>query len=82
MIRRQPNEDPPGKRSITRAEGSRYSNWRTSKPAMIFTAKGRITGYELSDGTIVVGQDCCERPWECHKPECWHPMARRWWIGP
>jgi hypothetical protein len=23
---------------------------------------GRIVGYELADGTIVKGRDCCERP--------------------
>jgi hypothetical protein len=42
---------------------------------------GRIVGYELEDGTIVKGGDCCERPWECHRPQCWHPPAKPWWMG-
>jgi hypothetical protein len=42
---------------------------------------GRIAGYELADGTIVKGRDCCGRPWECHPPECWHPLAKPWWMG-
>jgi hypothetical protein len=80
MIRRRPKQgEKPGK---VLGRRSRYSNRYTSKPAKIFTANGRITGYELSDGTIVVGKDCCERPWECHRPECWHPLAKPWWMGP
>ena len=38
------------------------------------TANGMIVGYELEDGTTVAEPDCCERPFECERPECWRPL--------
>jgi hypothetical protein len=61
---------------------SRYSNRRASKPAKIFTAHGRITGYELADGTVVKLKDCCENPYACEREECWAPWPSPkapWW---
>ena len=40
----------------------------------MITANGMIVGYELDDGSTIEAPECCERPADCERPECWRPL--------
>jgi hypothetical protein len=80
---RRPKDDRPEKpRLRDRLRRSRYSGHPEPEPPQILVNGGQIVGYQLSDGTVVKAEPCCANHAACHKPECWSPRARPWWMGP
>lgn len=52
------------------------------KPKRILVSGGRIVGYELSDGTVVPPDNCCDDPLACEREECWKPRPWPWPRAP